>query len=112
MKYTLITLVALLLIIGGIAIYKGNQVNDLKADLKHLNNINDIEVEIKVEDIRKHLTDSIDKAYELRTPLPIIKDSIITKYETITNNINSMPLPYKYSWGARKLDSIHRAKRK
>jgi hypothetical protein len=64
MKYTLITLVALLLIIGGIAIYKGNQVNDLRADLKHLNNINDIEVEIKVEDIRKHLTDSIDKAYE------------------------------------------------
>ena len=112
MKYTLITLVALLLITGGIAIYKGNQVSDLRADITHLNNINDIEVEIKVEDIRKHLTDSIDKAYELRTPLPIIKDSIITKYETITNNINSMPLPYKYNWGARKLDSIHRAKRK
>ena len=112
MKDIIIILTALLLIIGGIAIYKQNQVSDLRADLKHLNNIKDIEVEIKVEDIRKHLTDSLDRAYELRTPLPIIKDSIITKYETITNNINSMPLPYKYSWGARKLDSIHRSKRK
>jgi hypothetical protein len=55
-------------------------------------------VEIRGSRLRVQKIHKNKITFKLKTPLPIIKDSIITKYETITNNINSMPLPYKYNW--------------
>ena len=87
MKYTLITLVALLLILGGIAIYKQNQVNDLKADLKHLNNTIDIRIHKSIIDAQKRTTDSLLNEFNNQPADTIIKNQIQIRYETIIDSI-------------------------
>ena len=87
MKDIIIILTALLLIIGGIAIYKGNQVNDLKADLKHLNNTTDTRIHKSIIDAEKRTTDRLIKDFNNQPPDTIIKTQINYKYETIIDSI-------------------------
>ena len=107
MKYTLITLVALLLIIGGIAIYKGNQVNDLRADITHLNNTIDIRIRKSITDAQKHTTDSLLKEFNNQPPDTIIKNQIQIRYETIIDSIFVLPDSAKLRYITTELDRLY-----
>jgi len=107
MKYTLITLVALLLIIGGIAIYKGNQVNDLRADLTHLNNTTDIRIKKSIIDAEKRTTDRLIKEFNNQPADTIIKTQIKYKYETIIDSIFVLPDSIKLRYITTELDRLY-----
>ena len=107
MKYTLITLVALLLIIGGIAIYKQNQVNDLRADITHLNNTIDIRIHKSIIDAEKRTTDRLIEEFNNQPPDTIIKTKIQYKYETITDSIFVLPDSVKLRYITTELNRLY-----
>ena len=107
MKYTLITLVALLLIIGGIAIYKGNQVSDLKADLKHLNNTIDIRIKKSIIDAEKRTTDRLIEEFNNQPADTIIKTKIQIRYETIIDSIFVLPDSTKVQYITTELNRLY-----
>jgi len=107
MKHTLITLVALLLIIGGIAIYKQNQVNDLRADITHLNNTTDIRIHKSIIDAEKRTTDRLIKEFNNQPADTIIKTKIQYKYETIIDSIFVLPDSTKLRYITTELDRLY-----
>jgi len=107
MKYTLITLVALLLIIGGIAIYKQNQVNDLRADITHLNNTIDIRIHKSIIDAEKRTTDRLIKEFNNQPADTIIKTKIQIRYETITDSIFVLPDSIKLRYITTELNRLY-----
>ena len=107
MKYTLITLVALLLIIGGIAIYKQNQVDDLKADLKHLNNTIDIRIHKSIIDAEKRTTDRLIEEFNNQPADTIIKTKIQIRYETIIDSIFVLPDSTKVQYITTELNRLY-----
>ena len=107
MKDIIIILTALLLIIGGIAIYKGNQVSDLKADLKHLNNTIDIRIKKSIIDAEKRTTDRLIEEFNNQPADTIIKTQIKYKYETIIDSIFVLPDSTKVQYITTELDRLY-----
>ena len=107
MKDIIIILTALLLIIGGIAIYKGNQVSDLKADLKHLNNTIDIRIHKSIIDAEKRTTDRLIKEFNNQPADTIIKTQIQIRYETIIDSIFVLPDSTKVQYITTELNRLY-----
>ena len=107
MKDIIIILTALLLIIGGIAIYKGNQVSDLKADLKHLNNTIDIRIHKSIIDAQKRTTDSLLNEFNNQPADTIIKTQIQIRYETIIDSIFVLPDSTKVQYITTELNRLY-----
>jgi predicted Holliday junction resolvase-like endonuclease len=107
MKDIIIILTALLLIIGGIAIYKQNQVSDLKADLKHLNNTIDIRIHKSIIDAEKRTTDSLLNEFNNQPAHTIIKTQIQIRYETIIDSIFVLPDSTKVQYITTELDRLY-----
>ena len=84
-----------------------NKRNDLKDDLKHLNNTIDITVDKAINDAKKRVTDSLLNEFNQREPITETKIKIQYKYEKIIDTIYLMPSSEQLEYVTRELNRLY-----
>ena len=105
MKYIILIITAILLTLYIFSLKKN--INDLEADLSHLNNSIDIRVDKAINDAKKHVTDSLLNEFNQREPITETKIKIQYKYEKIYDTIILMPSSEQLDYVTRELSRLY-----
>ena len=108
MKNILLSIFVIFLLLMLIGIYQLiNKNNDLKSDIRHLNNTIDIRVSKSINDTRKRVTDSLIKEFNQREPITETKIKIQYKYDTIIDSVILMPSSEQFEYITRELNRLY-----
>ena len=108
MKNTIIIILSLVTLVAIFALFHINKKrNDLKDDLRHLNNSIDITVDKAINDAKKHVTDSLLNEFNQREPITETKIKIQYKYEKIYDTIVLMPSSEQLDYVTRELSRLY-----
>ena len=105
MKYIVTLLAAIILTVYIFSLKKN--INDLEANLSHLNNMINVRVDKKINDARKHVTDSLIKEFNNLDPVTETKIKIQYKYEKVIDTIYLMPSSEQLDYVTRELNRLY-----
>ena len=108
MKNTILLILSAGLLVAFFVLFHiNNKRNDLKADLRHLNNSIDITVDKAINDAKKQVTDSLLNEFNQREPITETKIKIQYKYEKIIDTIYLLPSSQQLDYVTRELSRLY-----
>ena len=108
MKNTILLILSVGLLVAIFGLFHiNNKRNDLKDDLKHLNNTIDITVDKAINDAKKRVTDSLLNEFNQHEPITETKIKIQYKYDTIINSVILMPSSEQLEYVTRELSRLY-----
>lgn len=107
MKQTIFVLSIAVLLIGGIAIYQTTEKNQIKADFETFKNTVDISIQKRINDEKRHVTDSLTTLFESLPPDTVIKNQIDIRYERITDTIIIRSYPEQLEYITDELNRLY-----
>jgi hypothetical protein len=107
MKQAVFILSVAVVILGISLFFTNESKNQYKADLTHLKNTVDIKVRKKVNDVKRHVTDSLIKEFNSKPADTVIITKTKIKYEKITDSILVYPTSEQLEYISNELDRLY-----